>query len=409
MNLFLFDDRKADQWRPFALTRPIGELRFGAQTLRERIEQWVQISAKASLTRSWLTDFSEAGAPRAQSRGGLSGGEAALLLSSRFVPHDERCPVPLDPAGGLRVFVCRDQVAGCLVPADADMPDEAWMMDPGPIDGASVVEVPGRMLESVWQLVEFGPERLARDVARIGEAHAHASLPVGAYQIGTGPVVLADGVVIEPGVVIDTTAGGVALGAGTVVQAGARLQGPIAAGLDCRFLGGHYSSVSAGARSYLRGEVEASTMLGFTNKAHDGFLGHAVVGRWVNLGALTTNSDLKNTYGAVSLGGPDGPVDTGLQKLGCLIGDHAKTAIGTLLTTGTVVGAGACLFGERAPDRWSWPFSWGTGGSACSYDLERFLDTAGVVLGRRGVEPTDQVESWLSACWGQAGKEAGAL
>jgi UDP-N-acetylglucosamine diphosphorylase/glucosamine-1-phosphate N-acetyltransferase len=409
MNLYLFDDRKADAWRPFALTRPIGELRFGALTLRERIERWAEIRATGALTRPWLTDFSETGAPPAHARDSLSESAPTLLVSSRFVPHDERSPIPLEVAGETTLLLCRDEVAGCLVPAGAELPDEAWMLDPGPLPGASTAEVPGRMLESVWQLVEFGPERLARDLARMGKGIAHADLPAGVYRMGTGPVVLSDGVVIEPGVVFDTSEGGVALGTGTVVRAGARLQGPIATGPDCRLLGGAYSGVSAGARSYLRGEVEASTTLGFVNKAHDGFLGHAVVGRWVNLGALTTNSDLKSTYGAVSLGGPDGPVATGLQKLGCLIGDHAKTAIGTLLTTGTVVGAGASIFGREAPERWAAPFSWGTGGSACSYDLERFLTTAATVLERRGVEPTEQVRSWLSACWQQAGKDAGVL
>lgn len=409
MKLYLYDDRAADQWRPFALTRPIGELRFGSMTLRERIEHWADTPATGALTRPWLADFSEEGAPPVQARGSLSGGEATLLLSSRFVPHDARSPVALDPTAGVTVLVCRGEVAGCLVPAGAEMPDEGWVMEPGPIPGAESVEVPGRMLASVWQLIEFGHARLARDVARIAESREDASLPAGVYRIGAGPVVLSDGVTIEPGVVFDTREGGVLLGERTVVQAGARLQGPIAAEADCRFLGGAYSGVSADSRSYLRGEIEASTTLGYVNKAHDGFLGHAVIGRWVNMGALTTNSDLKSTYGEVSLGGPDGPIGTGLQKLGCMIGDHAKTAIGTLLTTGTVVGAGASIFGDRSPDRWVRPFSWGSGGSVCSYELDRFLDTAAVVLERRGVDATDQVRSWLSACWHQAEKEAASL
>ena len=409
MNLTLFDDAKADLWRPFALTRPIAEMRFGAGTLRERIEDWAGIRADGTLTRSWLGSFCEDGAPPALGRDSVPFGEDTLLVSSRFVPHDEHHGGTIGPVDQTTVLVCRDEVAGCLLPAGADAPDEAWLLDPGPLPGAPTLEVPGRMLESAWHLVEFGPTRLARDVARLGDSGVAGGLPSGAHRIGDGPVVLGADVVVEPGVVFDTTEGGVVLGDRTVVRAGARLQGPIATGSDCRLLGGAYACVSAGDRSYLRGEIEESIVLGYTNKAHDGFLGHAVVGRWVNFGALTTNSDLKSTYGTVSLGGPDGPVDTGLRKMGCLIGDHAKTAIGTLLTTGTIVSAGASIFGERAPGRWVPPFSWGSEGVACSYDLERFLGTAGVVLGRRGVESTEQVRAWLSACWQQAGTEAGVL
>jgi UDP-N-acetylglucosamine diphosphorylase / glucose-1-phosphate thymidylyltransferase / UDP-N-acetylgalactosamine diphosphorylase / glucosamine-1-phosphate N-acetyltransferase / galactosamine-1-phosphate N-acetyltransferase len=93
--------------------------------------------------------------------------------------------------------------------------------------------------------------------------------------------------------------------------------------------------------------VEETVVLGYSNKAHDGFLGHAYLGRWVNLGALTTNSDLKNNYGTIRMWTPGGETDTGLIKLGCLLGDYVKTGIGALLNTGTVVGAGSNLFGTR--------------------------------------------------------------
>jgi hypothetical protein len=186
------------------------------------------------------------------------------------------------------------------------------------------------------------------------------------------------------------------------VRTGARLAGPIATGPDCRLLGGAYSIVSAGPRCALRGELEETTAFGYMNKAHDGFIGHAVIGRWVNLGALTTNSDLKNTYGKISLGGPAGPVETDLMKIGCLLGDHVRTAIGTLLNTGTVVGAGASVFGGRMPPKWVPPFAWGADGEAVSYDLVRFVETAATVLGRRGVEADEQVRGWWSDCWQRA-------
>jgi hypothetical protein len=157
----------------------------------------------------------------------------------------------------------------------------------------------------------------------------------------------------------------------------------------------------------LRGEIEESVILGHSNKAHDGFLGHSYVGRWVNLGAMTTNSDLKNNYGPVRLGSPSGPVETGLTKLGCLLGDHVKTAIGTRINTGTVVGAGANLFGDSIPPAWVRPFAWGSDPAGPLFKQDRFLRLAKRVLERRGVEYDEQTDAWLAACWKAGAGEDG--
>jgi UDP-N-acetylglucosamine diphosphorylase/glucosamine-1-phosphate N-acetyltransferase len=145
--------------------------------------------------------------------------------------------------------------------------------------------------------------------------------------------------------------------------------------------------------------VESSVILGYSNKAHDGFLGHAYVGRWVNLGALTTNSDLKNNYGPVRVGGPQGPVDTGLTKVGAFLGDHVKTGIGTLLNTGTVVGAGSNIFGGLMPPLFVPPFSWGRGHELTEYRLDKFLDVARRAMARRDLELDQAAETVLRRAW----------
>jgi hypothetical protein len=136
----------------------------------------------------------------------------------------------------------------------------------------------------------------------------------------------------------------------------------------------------------VRGEVTDSIFLGFSNKAHDGHIGHAVLGRWVNLGAGTINSDLKNTYSSVRLRLADGDVDTGLLKCGAFIGDHVKTGIGTLLSTGTVIGAGSNLFGGRMPPTSVPAFSWGEGDRLGEHRIDKFFATAEIAMLRRGVE-----------------------
>jgi UDP-N-acetylglucosamine diphosphorylase/glucosamine-1-phosphate N-acetyltransferase len=145
--------------------------------------------------------------------------------------------------------------------------------------------------------------------------------------------------------------------------------------------------------------VEESVILAYSNKAHDGFLGHAYVGRWVNLGAFTTNSDLKNNYGTVRVGAADGPMETGLMKVGCFLGDHVKTGIGTYLNTGTVVGAGSNVFGGAMPPTWIPPFSWGSGRELVEYRLEAFLEVAARVMERREVELDSGTTDVLRKAW----------
>ena len=397
MNLYVFDDRTADGWQPFALTRPCGELRFGDRLLRQRLERFAGRLTTATLSRSWLRQFHEPGSVPVLDRNAAPASGDRLFLCSRFVPADaSRWEGPATP--GPALLLVGDQVAGAWLPAGADAPDEPWLSDPSGLPGFSEHPLDGTLLQNVWDLVSGNPERLARDVSALEPS----CLPDGVHLLGTGPVSLGVDVNIEPGVLFDTRHGGIRLDDGVEVRAGARLAGPVHAGAGSRLLGGPFDAVSAGPRCYLRGEIEETVVLGYTNKAHDGFLGHAYLGSWVNLGAMTTNSDLKNNYGSVRLGDRDGEVETGLIKLGCLIGDHVKTAIGTMLNTGTVVEAGANLFGDSRPPKWIRAFAWGHSPGAPVYDRGAFVDTAIVVMKRRLIEPDDRTRAWLAACWDES-------
>jgi UDP-N-acetylglucosamine diphosphorylase/glucosamine-1-phosphate N-acetyltransferase len=185
---------------------------------------------------------------------------------------------------------------------------------------------------------------------------------------------------------------------GAEVRSGTRLEGPCFIGPYARVLGGFIRQSVIGAWSVVRGEISTSLFLGFANKAHDGFVGHSVIGHWVNLGAGTTTSNLKNTYGEVRLDLPSGRVETGRQYLGALIGDHAKAAIGTMFPTGSVVGAGANVFGTGRPPKYIPPMSWGEDG-ATQVSKEGFLAIAERVMPRRKVEVTAERRAALQQLW----------
>ncbi|MEN8143398.1 MAG: putative sugar nucleotidyl transferase [Gemmatimonadota bacterium] len=398
----MFDDTVADTWHPFALTRPIAELLYGALTLRGRIEKATGLQASATFTRAWLGGFSEQGAPAGRAREAVENlpvDETRLLVTSRAVV--DAFPVAELEEGGARTLRLLGSVAGYILPAGTPNVDAEQLASLEPLSDSPNVALHGELLGGPWHLVGGLRGRLAADLELASQStDSNCQVLDVEQRVGDGLVLAGPDVQIEPGVLFDTREGAVYLGQGTEVRTGSRLAGPMWVGADCRLLGGSMSGIAAGPCSYLRGEMEDSVILGYTNKAHDGFIGHSYLGRWVNLGALSTTSDLKNNYGEVRLAGPEGSVHTGLTKLGSLLGDHTKTAIGTMLGTGSVIGAGCNLFGDGRPPVWVPPFSWGFGPEAAVHERKKFLDTAEKVMARRGVKAGSL--SWLGAAWDTA-------
>ena len=392
-DLVLFDDAVARGWQPFALTRPAGELMFGAFTLRARAERVLALRCVGAVASPHLRGFEEPGAPPVVAAGDTSDARGRLFLSARAVP--EWGGSFRTPARSATVFV-GGEPAGVYVPAGVPAPDLEALADGR--DGDERVDLPGRMLRHVWELMTGGPHQVVADVA--AAAPAPVAVPAGPAVIGAAADLRTGaGVTIEPGVVIDTTAGPVWLDDGVTVRAFTRLAGPAYIGRGTTLLGGPFTAVVIGPHCKVHGEVEESVVLGYSNKAHDGFLGHAYLGSWVNLGALTTNSDLKNNYGRIRLWTPDGEVDTGEIKVGCFLGDHVKTGIGMMLNTGTVIGAGSMIAGAVQPPKYVPPFSWGAGDDLGAYDLKRFLATATTVMARRKVTLTEGMRGVLEAAW----------
>jgi UDP-N-acetylglucosamine diphosphorylase/glucosamine-1-phosphate N-acetyltransferase len=376
--LYLLDPDPAPAWAPFAGVRPLCELRAGAHLVRERWETFVGAEAAGIFALPHLAGFPETGLPPVEPRRPVPG--PAVIGSSTFAPRGLAPHLPSTPArlthGGITV--------GWAVPAGV-----SWS---GALSQAQAVEVQGVLLRGVHDLLPALAHLLRDDLQpMLGESDP---IPKAAIVIGDPAAVALRDAAVEPGVVFDTTNGPVVLESGVEVKSGARLEGPLWVGANTRVVGGPIRGSAIGPWCVVRGEISATVFLGYANKAHDGFIGHSVVGRWVNFGAGTITSNLKNTYGPVRLAIGDALIETGHQNLGSLIGDHAKTAIGTLLGTGTVVGAGASVFeGVRAP-KYVVPLSWGGVGSART-TRDGFLATAERVLPRRNVAMDDAMRAYL--------------
>lgn len=376
--LYLLDPDPGPAWAPFSGVRPLCELRAGAHLIRERWEAFFGLVTSEVFTLPHLAGFSEVGVPPVAAVRAVRG--PAVIGSSTFAPRGLAPVLPDAPArlthGGITV--------GWAVPAGAE-----WT---GPVPHAVPVDVSGVLLHGIHDLVAALGALLRDDVLRLlGDSDP---IPTGSIVIGDPALVALFGALVEPGVVFDTSAGAIVLESGVEVKHGTRLEGPMWVGANTRLVGGPLRHAAIGPHCVVRGELTHTVFLGYANKAHDGFIGHSVIGRWVNLGAGTITSNLKNTYGPVRLDVAGHRVETGLQFLGSLVGDHAKTAIGTLLSTGTVVGAGASVFDAVRPPRHVPPFAWGGSGSE-RMAREGFLRIAERVLPRRDVVVDDTTRQIL--------------
>lgn len=388
MRLVFVDDAAARDFAPFALTRPACELRAGAELIRRRWELALGAESVGFASAPHLDDFEEPGAPSS----------VLSVVPAGTVVVNARCAVSLAAAPrDVDVWRCDGRVAAVRVASDIPAESLRALAGLEELRGRAVREsvVEGWWLDQVWDLVRHLPAMLAADVPLL--AATLDCPPAEVTTLGGGQIFLERGAAVEPMVVMDTSGGPILVRRGASIAAFTRLAGPCYIGPDTIVLGGRIAASSVGEACRVHGEVSVSIFTGHANKGHDGFIGHAVLGRWVNLGAATVNSNLKNTYGNVALWTPRGTVETGMQFLGTLFGDHAKTAIGTRLTTGCVVGAGANVVGPATTPKVVPPFAWGEHGER--WALDRFLLTAERMMQRRHVPLGTRGRRQLTAAW----------
>src|SRR5215210_1476939 len=388
--LYFYDDVRARQFEPFALTRPGSELRAGASLIRKRWERATSLPSAGFISSPHLAQFEEGKAPPAMAP------KSEIPAGSILV--NTRCVIPLDLAlDRFDLLMCEG--AACAVRLARALPVSQFA--DGSIDLGAIQtslggrKIPGRWMNEVWDFIATLPDQLAEDIPRRAKS-LEATALTDATVIGSAGVFIEEGARIGPHVVLDATAGPILIRTGTVVAPFTHLLGPVAIGRDSQILGDRITASSIGDHCKVRGELSNSIILGHSNKGHEGFVGHSYLGRWVNLGALTTTSNLKNTYGPVQLWTPSGVRTTGQQFLGTLFGDHAKTGIGTMLSTGTVIGAGANVFGASTPPKAVPPFAWGIAEPYETYDVTRFLIVAERAMARRQVELGDKARKQLA-------------
>ena len=256
-----------------------------------------------------------------------------------------------------------------------------------------------KVLNYLWDLVNLNENVLEEDFKFLnkggiikGNIHPYVAMH------NESNIFIDKNTVVEDFVVLNANKGPIYIEENVVIEAHTRLEGPLYIGKNSAVLGGKIKASSIGPVCKVGGEISNSVFYKHSNKAHTGFIGHSYIGEWVNLGANTTNSNLKNTYGTVTLDNGREKIDTHQLFLGTFIGDCVKTGINTVLNTGTIIGYGSSLFGAQLHPKYVAPFSFGETGKYQKQILSKFFETSERVMKRRNKylrESEKAVIKWL--------------
>ena len=336
--IVLFEDQFLADMSPVALTQPAFSVTCASYTLHEIVSS---ISTRvSSIVRDYLKKVA---APRFPQKGREKG--PALFLNASIVPDVRYAARIRELAAGGKPFVCTagHRVSAAYVPEEMAAPEKLtaeeitpWLLECKlPLLDEELFRTFDRQFEVVKHLEALFPGNIAHRLA----SGSHREVKPGVYA--------AEDVSIADTAVFRTREGPVVFERGVEAMDFTYFVGPVHVGAASRVIerASVKECVSIGERCKIGGEIEASVIEGFTNKQHHGFLGHSYVGSWVNLGAGTSTSDLKNTYGEVRLEFHHAKIDTGMQFLGAVIGDYAKSAINTSIFTGKIIGVSSMLYG----------------------------------------------------------------
>jgi UDP-N-acetylglucosamine diphosphorylase/glucosamine-1-phosphate N-acetyltransferase len=263
------------------------------------------------------------------------------------------------------------------------------------------VDTSAKLYAGCWEIIADLDTEIAADFAFLSSIrvkHDKARVYNGAYVIIPEQIYLGPGVEVLPGALLDASKGPIFIGDGVRIEAHVAVYGPCYIGPNTQVLAGKITGSSIGHTCRAGGEIEESVFQSYVNKYHAGFVGHSYVGSWVNFGAMTTNSDLKNNYSTIQVSVDGKRIDTGSIKVGSFIGDHTKFGIGTLLNTGINVGVCCNLYGGTLLTDHEVPsFRWGDSSKLEVYRFDKAIQTMRRTAERRNVSISSDEEKLLLA------------
>lgn len=378
MNYIIFDNFKRNYLLPLTFTRPVADIRIGILTIREKWEHY--LGAKTS---SLTEDYLSVKFP-------IVKGDDNILINGSVMPNPELLKEIAKI--GINQALVKDEVIIALrvTAEDLDSLDDNELMEELETD------VDFLKLNTTWDIFHGNDAALRADYEILTKNRKSEPLSNTNTLLGKD-IFIEKGAKVEC-VTFNTTTGPIYIGKDVEIMEGSVIRGPFAiceqsvVKMNAKI----YGATTVGPFSKVGGELNNVVIFGYSNKAHDGYLGNAVIGEWCNLGADTNNSNLKNNYDIVKMWSyPDHTfVDTGLQFCGLVMGDHSKCGINTMFNTGTVIGVNSNIFGSGFQRNFIPSFAWGGTKGFDDFSLRKAIEIAKRVYSRRDIE-FDETEQYI--------------
>jgi UDP-N-acetylglucosamine diphosphorylase/glucosamine-1-phosphate N-acetyltransferase len=379
MNYIIFDNFRRNYLLPLTFTRPVGDIRIGILTVREKWERFLG-EKTSSLTEDYLSI-----------KFPIVKGDDNILINGSILPNAELLAEIQNL--GINQALVKDEViiALRLTASDLENLDDTEGME------ETESNCDFLKINFTWDIFSTNDAALRADYDLITKGRQSEPLSNTNTLIGND-IFIEKGARIE-GATINTTTGPVYIGKDAEVMEGSMIRGPFALCENSVVKMGTkiYGATTVGPWSKVGGELNNVVIFGLSNKAHDGYLGNSVIGEWCNLGADTNNSNLKNNYDIVKIWSyPDQTfVDTGLQFCGLIMGDHSKCGINTMFNTGTVIGVNSNIFGSGFQRNFIPSFAWGGTKGFTDFSVKKAIDIAKRVYSRRDIDFDETEQSVL--------------
>ena len=375
MNYILFDSDVRESLLPFTYTRPVADIRIGILTIREKWEKHLGLTT-TTITQEYL----EEKFPMVEM-------EANILINASFCPTASLVTQVKNLSKNEAIFKGENVIAFYTTDSQEEVNFEDYTQ----------IEFEEELIQvkNTWDIFMYNGKAILLDFELITEGRTSEPIPEGVQFLNK------ENIFIEAGAVIifatlNASEGPIYIGKDALVMENTSIRGPFSIGEHAVLKMGSkiYKDTTIGPYSKIGGEVSNSVIFGYSSKGHDGYLGNAVIGEWCNLGAGTSNSNLKNNYSEVKLWDYETGrfAKTGLQFCGLMMGDHSKCAINTMFNTGTVVGVSANIFGSGFLRNFTPSFSWGGAAGFTTFQIKKVYEVVTAVMQRKSLtfEEKDQ-------------------
>ncbi|PLX03526.1 MAG: glucose-1-phosphate thymidylyltransferase [Marinilabiliales bacterium] len=370
MNYILIDDHTWRNPLPLTYTRPVSEIRTGILTIKEKWDRYLDTDC-SYITEAYLAE-----------KYTIRKDQTNILINSSILPNKE-----------LAEEISKLELGKALIRSNIFI---AVHLRENQITDNSIfnltefqvksTDIDFRKIEYSWDIFKLNGEEITSDFALLTNGRKSAPLPKSIQTISPENIFFEEGAKAAFAS-INASAGPVYIGKEAEIMEGSLIRGPFAlCEHSATKLGAKiYGPTTIGPHSKVGGELNNCVIFGYSNKAHDGFLGNSVLGEWCNIGADTNNSNLKNNYAEVRLWNynKEGFIKTGLQFCGLIMGDHSKCGINTMFNTGTVIGVNSNIFGSGFPRNFIPSFSWGGAHGFSTYGIQKAFEVAALVMSRR--------------------------